>query len=108
MTTLKDRWSIGEAKQRLSEVLDASQNEPQIIENRGKPKSVVISFEEFKTFTELKKNSEHRSIAEIIDDFLTIKDSEAELPDIERFDRPTPFDDPTFYENDRENDHVAD
>lgn len=98
MSAAKDRWSVGEAKQHLSEVLEASQSNPQIIENRGKPKSVLISFTEFKSFIEFKTQNSHRSVNDIIDSILALKDEGPEFPDIPRQDRLTPFDDPSFYE----------
>lgn len=40
-------WSVAEAKAKLSEVLDRARQEPQIIENRGRPVAVVVSVEGF-------------------------------------------------------------
>ncbi len=42
-------WKLQDAKNRLSELVDKSLSEgPQIIMRRGKPMSVLISFEDFR------------------------------------------------------------
>lgn len=40
-------WSVVETKAKLSEVLKRAALEPQVIESRGEPVAVVLSFEEY-------------------------------------------------------------
>ena len=58
----------------------------------------MISFQDFKAFIKFKKQTSHRSVNEIIDSILALKNEGAEFPNIPRQDRLTPFDDPSFYE----------
>jgi prevent-host-death family protein len=41
------RWSIAEAKARLSELMQQARERPQTIERRGRPLVVVVSVEQF-------------------------------------------------------------
>jgi len=46
-------WQLQEAKNRLSQVVDAAlQDGPQTITLRGKPAAVVVSFEEYRKLTQ--------------------------------------------------------
>ena len=42
-----DRWTVANAKARLSEVIERAQNEPQTITRNGRPSVVVVSVEEW-------------------------------------------------------------
>jgi prevent-host-death family protein len=42
-----DRWTLANAKARLSEVIERAQNEPQTITRNGRPSVVVVSVEEW-------------------------------------------------------------
>ena len=42
------RWSVADAKARLSELMDRARDRPQTIERRGRPLVVVVSIEQFK------------------------------------------------------------
>lgn len=85
-------WKIGQAKQRFSEVVQNSAEEPQFIYNRENPVAVVISAEKYKEFREWdnKKNT------------MNLNDRFAELREIlseekitlnfgKRKSRPNPF-----------------
>jgi prevent-host-death family protein len=41
------RWSVSEAKARLSALIDRAADHPQTIERRGKPLAVVVSVDQF-------------------------------------------------------------
>ncbi len=43
-------WNIAEAKQRLSEVVRAAREEPQLICNRGRPVAALLDIDEFERF----------------------------------------------------------
>jgi len=47
MTILKKEWQLQEAKAMFSEVVNASQIEPQIITVHKKKKAVIISYKEY-------------------------------------------------------------
>jgi len=47
MNCIMKRMSANEAKQRFGEVLDAAQREPVIIERHGRPKAVMVSFDDY-------------------------------------------------------------
>jgi prevent-host-death family protein len=44
---LMKRMSANDAKQRFGEVLDAAQRAPVIIERHGRPKAIVLSYDDF-------------------------------------------------------------
>lgn len=48
------QWSMAEARKTFKKVIEASQKEPQILQNRGEPIAVVI---DFKSYQKLEKNS---------------------------------------------------
>jgi prevent-host-death family protein len=43
----EQHWSIAEAKASLSRVLHDAESTPQVIENRGRPVAVVVSFDAY-------------------------------------------------------------
>jgi prevent-host-death family protein len=47
MTMKHEHWSVAEAKASLSRVLSEAESGPQVIENRGRPVAVVISFRDY-------------------------------------------------------------
>jgi prevent-host-death family protein len=47
MSARTGRWSVAEAKARLSELMDEARKRPQTIERRGRPLVVVVSVGQF-------------------------------------------------------------
>ncbi|HEY8086543.1 MAG TPA: type II toxin-antitoxin system prevent-host-death family antitoxin [Polyangiaceae bacterium] len=47
MSARTGRWSVAEAKARLSELMDEARKRPQTIERRGRPLVVVVSVDDF-------------------------------------------------------------
>jgi prevent-host-death family protein len=47
MSSRSDRWSVADAKARLSELMEEARERPQTIERRGRPLVVVVSVELF-------------------------------------------------------------
>jgi prevent-host-death family protein len=47
MTMKAEHWSIAGAKQSLSKVIEQAASAPQVIEKRGKPVAVVVSFADY-------------------------------------------------------------
>ena len=85
-------WKIAEAKQRFSEVVRRSAEEPQLIYNRDQLVAVVMQPEAFRRYEQWKEQRERRTIADAFAELRAICDEEGyvlELPD--REDRPNPF-----------------
>ena len=76
------KWSVAEAKQRLSELLRTAAKEPQTILSRSRPVAVVVgaeAYEEFEAWqvsrrarTLAESFVELRSVAPSVDDVLTV------------------------------------
>jgi prevent-host-death family protein len=47
MSARGTRWSVADAKARLSELMQQAREQPQTIERRGRPLVVVVSIEQF-------------------------------------------------------------
>ena len=83
-------WNATDAKRHFAEVVSAAERTPQIVTKRGKPVSVVLSYERFLA------NQEHhreRSVAQWLQELRTWADSEAEPDMPERTDRSDQFGD---------------
>jgi prevent-host-death family protein len=50
---LQRRWSVQDAKNRFSEVVEAARREPQIVTKHGKPAVVVVSANEYERLRKL-------------------------------------------------------
>jgi prevent-host-death family protein len=61
------KWSVAEAKAKLSEVLSRARQEPQVIESRGRPMAVVVSVEGYEQL----KAIEEQGLPTPMQDFLT-------------------------------------
>lgn len=52
------KWSVAEAKARLSELLNETPKAPQVIENRGREVAVVLSMDEYQRLQRYKAQTE--------------------------------------------------
>ena len=77
-------WSAAEAKRRFSAVLRAAGDEPQVVELRGKPVAVVLSFE---AYSRNRKAFSSRSIAGWIEDLQPLHEREGDVDPPPRRDR---------------------
>ncbi len=85
-------WGIAEAKQRISELLRAAEEQPQEIANRGRTVAVVVSSEEFAEFAEWKARRQARTLADAFRDLRQILDEEGiTFVESAREDRPNSF-----------------
>jgi prevent-host-death family protein len=50
---LQRRWSVQDAKNRFSEVVEAARREPQIVTKHGKPAVVVVAANEYERLRKL-------------------------------------------------------
>ena len=48
-------WSVQDAKNRFSEVVEAARREPQVVTKHGKPAVVVLAVEEYEQLRRLKR-----------------------------------------------------
>jgi prevent-host-death family protein len=86
------RWKIAEAKQHLSAVVKAAQDEPQLISRRNELVAAVIGNEAFDEYRELLKRSKKRSLGEAFKEIRQICEAEDyALEMISRDDRVNPF-----------------
>lgn len=85
-------WRAADAKRHFSQLIQQSQETPQIIELRGKPVSVVVSYERF---VHAGNPFGDRSVAQWLEELRTLpaeeRDVDPYLP--ERSDRPDQFGD---------------
>jgi prevent-host-death family protein len=85
-------WKIAEAKQRFSEVVRRSVDEPQLIYNRDRLVAVVVPPQSFRGYEEWRQERERRTVADAFAELRALCEEEGyelELP--ERSDRPNPF-----------------
>ena len=80
-------WDSTNAKQHFSAVLNSSMVEPQIVERRGKPVSVIISYD---NFLKSKIVNEKQSITGWLNELNNINGTEEDMPDVLRADRSQP------------------
>jgi prevent-host-death family protein len=78
-------WSAAEAKRRFSRLLKDAANGPQLVESRGKPVGVVVSYE---SYTRNQKAFSQNSLARWLEELLPLHDLEGDLELPPRRDRP--------------------
>lgn len=88
MKNASNTWSVAQAKQRLSELLRAANEEPQVILNRGHPVAAVIDSADFEQFRAWQGAHAARSVADVFAEVRALASAESyalEVP--ERVDR---------------------
>lgn len=81
-------WRVGEAKQRLSELLRESAREPQMVYSRDRLVAAVISAELFEEFAAWREERRRRTLGESFDEVREIcREEEYALDTGEREDR---------------------
>lgn len=86
-----ETWKISDAKARLSEVVGACQEEPQLLYNRGRPVAAIIAMDRFKAFEHFQKASERPSMTSLLNDLDELNQEEADFgEDPPRKNRPQP------------------
>lgn len=78
-------WSAADAKRRFAQVLKDATSEPQLIESRGKPVGVVVSFE---SYIRNQKAFSQKSLARWLEELKPIHDLEGDVELPARRDRP--------------------
>ncbi len=86
------KWSTAEARERLSQLVRAADEEPQVITNRGRPVAVVIDPEEYEAFQRWRERQSRQTMAEALDDLKSACQMDSyELETTRRSDRPNLF-----------------
>ena len=66
------KWSVAEAKQRLSELLRTAAKEPQTILSRSRPVAVVIDPDTFEEFQAWQAAGQARTLAEAFEELRSL------------------------------------
>ena len=82
-----ERWDATQAKRHFSQLLSDSAEGPQIVEKHGRPVSVVVSFDDFQRFRELR---ERKSVSGWLSELSDIHSLEGDMDEVVRSDRPQP------------------
>jgi prevent-host-death family protein len=77
-------WKISEAKARLSELVHACEEEPQVLYNRGKPVAAVIGMERFEAFQRMQAKAEQPSMAALLAELATLNTEEGDFGEAPR------------------------
>lgn len=77
-------WKISEAKARLSELVHACEEEPQVLYNRGKPVAAVIGIGRFEAFQRMQAKAEQPSMAALLAELETLNTEEADFGEAPR------------------------
>ncbi len=86
------KWSTAQARERLSQLVRAADDEPQVITNRGRPVAVVIDPEEYEAFRRWRERHSGWTMAELLDGLKTAcQDEDYEWNVVKRGDRPNAF-----------------
>jgi prevent-host-death family protein len=78
-------WSAAEAKRRFSKVLKDAATGPQLVESRGKPVGVVVSYE---SYTRNQKAFSQKSLARWLEELSPLHELEGDMEPPPRQDRP--------------------
>jgi prevent-host-death family protein len=81
-------WSAADAKRRFARVLKDAATEPQLVELRGKPVGVVVSYQ---SYTRNKKAFSQKSLARWLEELEPLHDLEGDMELPPRRDRPDMF-----------------
>ncbi len=85
-------WNIAQAKQRFSEVIRQTAEEPQRIYNRGRLVAAVIDAEDFEAFQAWRQRQKVKTVGEAFAELRALAaGDENPLPVPERRDRPNAF-----------------
>jgi len=78
-------WRAADAKRRFARILKDAMTEPQLVESRGKPVGVVISYE---SYTRNQKAFSQKSLARWLEELRPLHDLEGDVELPLRRDRP--------------------
>jgi prevent-host-death family protein len=78
-------WSSADAKRRFARILKDSATEPQVVELRGKPVGVFVSYE---SYTRNQKAFSQKSLARWLEELAPLHEQEGDLELPPRRDRP--------------------
>lgn len=86
-------WNIAQAKQRFSEVVRLTAEEPQVIYNRSQPVAAVIGAKDFEAFEAWKKQQKApKNLAQAFAELRALAEGDDDpIPLVPRRDRPNAF-----------------
>jgi hypothetical protein len=85
-------WGVAAAKQQLSRVIKAAEDEPQLIRTRGTLVAAVLGASEAEEYLAWRSEHRRRSLGELFRDVREIEEEESfALTFPERIDRPNPL-----------------
>jgi len=85
------KWNISDAKARLSEVVTACGEGPQLLCNRGKAVAAVIGIDSYEAFKRIQTEAEQPSMAALLAELETLNAEEADFGEAPpRANRPQP------------------
>jgi len=73
------RWKISDAKARLSEVVGACREEPQLLYNRGKPVAAIIGMDGFEAYQRFQAESRRPSMVSLLRELDELNEAEADF-----------------------------
>ncbi len=79
------KWNASEAKRRFATILKDASTEPQLVELRGKPVGVVVSYE---SYARNQKAFSQKSLARWLEELQPIQELEGDMEPPPRRDRP--------------------
>ncbi len=86
------KWSTAEAREKLSQLVRAVHDEPQLITNRGRPVAVVIDPTEYEAFQRWREHRREQTLSEALDMLRSACATENyALETAPRSDRANPF-----------------
>jgi antitoxin Phd len=83
----KRTWSVQDAKNRFSEVVEAARNEPQLVTKHGKPAVVVVAADHYEHLRQL----EHAKAPSFVDHLLSMPTDDVEFERLDTRLRETDF-----------------
>jgi len=84
-------WKISEAKARLSEVVQACGEKPQLLYNRGKPVAAILGMDQFDAYQRFQSETQCPTMAALLAELDAINQVEADFGDPPpRVNRPQP------------------
>ncbi len=83
-----ETWNAADAKRQFAKVLQGSRTTPQILLLRGKPFSVVISYD---SFAKNRETTGEKSLSQWLLDLSALHEKEVDMETPRRLDRADPF-----------------
>lgn len=87
----QSNWKISEAKARLSELVHACEERPQVLYNRDKPVAAMIGIEHYESFQRMQAKAEQPSMSALLAELATINAEEGDFGEAPRRSNRAPI-----------------